>query len=82
MEGLHCQIKTQSTKAKLTFDDVAMYQYTGGTTGVSKGVILTHGNISKQVQQISSWFPKFHTVPTTSIWAPCLSSMCSACPAR
>ncbi|HLZ18743.1 MAG TPA: AMP-binding protein, partial [Smithellaceae bacterium] len=46
-------------KAKLTFADTAMYQYTGGTTGVSKGVILTHGNISKQVQQISAWFPRF-----------------------
>jgi long-chain acyl-CoA synthetase len=46
-------------KVKLTFDDIAMYQYTGGTTGVSKGVILTHGNISKQVQQISAWFPTF-----------------------
>ncbi len=46
-------------KVKLTFDDIAMYQYTGGTTGVSKGVILTHGNLSKQVQQINAWFPTF-----------------------
>lgn len=45
--------------AKLTFDDIAMYQYTGGTTGVSKGVMLTHGNLSKQVQQLAAWFPKF-----------------------
>jgi long-chain acyl-CoA synthetase len=52
--------KPNPPKVKLTFNDVAMYQYTGGTTGVSKGVILTHGNISKQVQQISAWFPKFH----------------------
>ena len=36
-----------------------MYQYTGGTTGVSKGVMLTHANLSKQVQHISAWFPKF-----------------------
>jgi long-chain acyl-CoA synthetase len=36
-----------------------MYQYTGGTTGVSKGVMLTHANLSKQVQQLSAWFPKF-----------------------
>jgi len=43
----------------LSFDDVAMYQYTGGTTGVSKGVMLTHGNLSKQVQQIAAWFPGF-----------------------
>ncbi len=44
---------------KLGFNDVAMYQYTGGTTGVSKGVMLTHANLSKQVQQLKAWFPKF-----------------------
>jgi long-chain acyl-CoA synthetase len=44
----------------LSFDDVAMYQYTGGTTGVSKGVMLTHSNLSKQVQQAEAWFPKFN----------------------
>ena len=44
---------------ELSFDDVAMYQYTGGTTGVSKGVMLTHGNLSKQVQQDGAWFPAF-----------------------
>jgi long-chain acyl-CoA synthetase len=45
--------------ADLSFDDIAMYQYTGGTTGVSKGVILTHKNISCQIQQIRAWFPSF-----------------------
>jgi long-chain acyl-CoA synthetase len=48
-----------TTQADVTMDDVAMYQYTGGTTGVSKGVILTHGNISCQIQQIEAWFPEF-----------------------
>ena len=43
----------------LDFEDVAMYQYTGGTTGVSKGVMLTHGNLSKQIQHIRAWFPTF-----------------------
>jgi len=42
---------------KIAFEDVAMYQYTGGTTGVSKGVMLTHANLSKQVQQIAAWVP-------------------------
>ncbi len=46
-------------QVNLDFDDVAMYQYTGGTTGVSKGVMLTHANLSKQVQHISAWFPTF-----------------------
>lgn len=44
---------------ELLFDDIAMYQYTGGTTGISKGVMLTHANLSKQVQQIGAWFPTF-----------------------
>lgn len=39
------------------FDNIAQYQYTGGTTGVSKGVILSHENLSKNVQQMASWFP-------------------------
>ena len=46
--------------ADLSFDDTAMYQYTGGTTGVSKGVILTHSNLSRQVQQLKGWFPTFN----------------------
>ncbi len=44
---------------ELSFDDIAMYQYTGGTTGVSKGVTLSHGNLSRQVQQVAAWFPAF-----------------------
>ncbi|WP_300673506.1 long-chain fatty acid--CoA ligase [Desulfoluna sp.] len=42
---------------EIDWDDVAMYQYTGGTTGISKGVMLTHRNLSCQVQQVTSWFP-------------------------
>ncbi len=46
-------------RVEIDFEDTAMYQYTGGTTGVSKGVILTHANLSCQVQQIVAWFPDF-----------------------
>ncbi|MEB2774093.1 AMP-binding protein [Algoriphagus sp. D3-2-R+10] len=40
---------------KLTLEDTAFLQYTGGTTGVSKGAELTHGNIVANMQQISAW---------------------------
>ncbi|OQY44400.1 MAG: long-chain fatty acid--CoA ligase [Desulfobacteraceae bacterium 4572_87] len=50
----------QPPEVKLAFDDTAMYQYTGGTTGVSKGVMLTHSNLSKQVQHLKAWFPGFN----------------------
>ena len=39
----------------LTLEDTAFLQYTGGTTGVSKGAELTHGNIVANMQQISAW---------------------------
>ncbi|MGB4062265.1 MAG: long-chain-fatty-acid--CoA ligase [Azonexus sp.] len=39
----------------LTQDDIAFLQYTGGTTGVSKGAMLTHANIAANVTQAYSW---------------------------
>ena len=41
-------------------DDVAALQYTGGTTGVSKGAMLTHRNLSANVQQIIAWLHCSH----------------------
>jgi long-chain acyl-CoA synthetase len=42
-------------KADVAFDDLAVLMYTGGTTGVSKGVMLTHANVSINVQQTKCW---------------------------
>jgi long-chain acyl-CoA synthetase len=39
------------------WEEVGAFIYTGGTTGVSKGVMLTHANLSCNVQQFSVWFP-------------------------
>lgn len=41
-------------------EDIAFLQYTGGTTGVSKGAILTHRNIIANILQAEAWFqPQF-----------------------
>ncbi len=37
-------------------EDIAVLQYTGGTTGVPKGAMLTHQNVHANVIQIESWF--------------------------
>lgn len=39
----------------LTHDDIAFIQYTGGTTGVAKGAMLTHRNMLANVLQASAW---------------------------
>jgi long-chain acyl-CoA synthetase len=37
--------------------DLAVLQYTGGTTGSPKGAMLTHENVAANTQQVSSWMP-------------------------
>jgi long-chain acyl-CoA synthetase len=39
-------------------EDLAFLQYTGGTTGVAKGAMLSHGNISVNVLQAEAWIGK------------------------
>jgi len=42
-------------------DDLAFLQYTGGTTGVSKGAMLTHANMVANMQQSSAWLGQLVT---------------------
>ncbi|MEW5882572.1 MAG: AMP-binding protein [Pseudomonadota bacterium] len=42
----------------LTHDDLAFLQYTGGTTGVAKGAMLTHGNMVANLQQVHAWIAR------------------------
>ncbi|MBK7764758.1 MAG: AMP-binding protein [Sulfuritalea sp.] len=42
----------------LAHDDIAFLQYTGGTTGVAKGAVLTHGNMVANLQQVAAWIAR------------------------
>ena len=44
------------TPSTATLDSIAFLQYTGGTTGLSKGAVLTHRNIVAATLQAHSWF--------------------------
>ncbi len=51
-------------KPEIRHDDVALLQYTGGTTGVSKGAVLLHSNIIANVLQSEAWNePSMSQVP-------------------
>lgn len=56
--------------AELDLDAVALLQYTGGTTGLSKGAMLTHRNLAYNAQQTAQWFPSLE--PGKETWLACL----------
>ncbi|HVK91308.1 MAG TPA: AMP-binding protein, partial [Mycoplana sp.] len=43
------------TDPKVTSSDIAFLQYTGGTTGVAKGAMLTHSNLLSNMEQMVLW---------------------------
>ncbi|HUN68249.1 MAG TPA: long-chain-fatty-acid--CoA ligase [Burkholderiales bacterium] len=51
-EGAGMQLK----KVDVGPGDIAFLQYTGGTTGVSKGAMLLHRNVIANMEQVSAWF--------------------------
>ncbi|MGZ3726265.1 MAG: AMP-binding protein [Pseudobdellovibrio sp.] len=55
LDALQAGAAKTYVQPKLTHDDIAFLQYTGGTTGVSKGAVLTHKNIIANVLQICAW---------------------------
>ena len=73
-------------ESRAELDSVGSYIYTGGTTGVSKGAMITHKNMSFNTQQLRSWFydledgqeselavfPFFHSAGFTGVQNMCV----------
>jgi long-chain acyl-CoA synthetase len=60
----------KGVSVEITSNDLAFLQYTGGTTGVSKGASLSHGNLCANVQQVEEWIhPLFKDGEDTIITA-------------
>ncbi|MGH8145895.1 MAG: AMP-binding protein [Rhodanobacteraceae bacterium] len=47
--------RMQAPQVELSQDDIAFLQYTGGTTGVAKGAMLSHGNMVANTLQLAAW---------------------------
>jgi long-chain acyl-CoA synthetase len=56
--ALRAGLRRAAQPVALGHDDVAFLQYTGGTTGVAKGAVLTHGNMVANVEQLSAWIAR------------------------
>ena len=54
-EALKLAKEHSFSKPRIGLDNIAFLQYTGGTTGISKGAILLHRNILANVIQIETW---------------------------
>jgi long-chain acyl-CoA synthetase len=54
-EALALGERQEMPEVAIRADDIAFLQYTGGTTGVAKGAMLTHRNLVANMQQSSAW---------------------------
>lgn len=55
-DALALGAQQQLTTPSVQSEDIAFLQYTGGTTGVAKGAVLTHRNMVANMLQASAWF--------------------------
>lgn len=63
-EALKKGATLQFNKPSITLEDVAVLQYTGGTTGVAKGAQLSHKNLVAHNSMITHWFSTYLKIKT------------------
>ncbi|MDR2326017.1 MAG: AMP-binding protein [Acidovorax sp.] len=67
LQALQQGAQRKLVPSQATHDSIAFLQYTGGTTGLSKGAVLTHGNIIAATLQAEAWFsPAMKDLPDLS----------------
>ena len=57
LEPLLAAASAEPPRVDITPDDIALFQYTGGTTGLPKAAMLTHRNLVANTLQIVAWMP-------------------------
>jgi long-chain acyl-CoA synthetase len=57
MKDLLEQYPDDDPGVEVSTDDMALFQYTGGTTGVPKAAVILHRNLVANVQECSAWLP-------------------------
>ena len=55
-DALKAGVRLKLIPETLTHTDLAFLQYTGGTTGIAKGAMLSHGNLVANILQCRAWF--------------------------
>jgi len=85
---LHAGRALKHTPVSVVPADMAFLQYTGGTTGVAKGAILTHGSVSASLAQLRAWMDPILAgtglslvtpLPLYHVYPMAIALLCMAC---